>query len=411
MKVFYTLVILVYTALIRIVSLFNEKAALWVGGRKDWAKKARENTISLEKKIWMHCASLGEFEQGRPVIELIRERLPDYKILVSFFSPSGYEIRKDWKGADYVFYLPADTPSNARKLLNIINPSVVLFVKYEFWNNIISEIHRRRIPLILISGIFRPDQHFFKWYGGFFRSILRKFTHFFVQDQRSAELLRASGINNVTMAGDTRFDRVSTLAGAVRQIAKIESFLNGEKVIVAGSSWTTDEEIIARFVNRHPGFTKWIIAPHEIGSQNIERIEKLFSVNTVRFSAERELSGDERVMIIDNIGLLSSVYAYATIAVIGGGFGKGIHNILEPACRNIPVLFGPNHDKFREALDLISEGGAFCYNSYEEFAGLISKLIEDDVLYRSASFASGSYVSSNTGASEKIVGWITDKRY
>ena len=411
MKVLYTITIVLYTGLIYFTSIFNNKASLWVRGRKGWEKRLRESVKPGGKKIWLHCASLGEFEQGRPVIELIREKMPEYSVLVSFFSPSGYEIRKDWKGADHVFYLPSDTPANAKKLISIINPTVVLFVKYEFWNNIIGEIYARNIPLILVSGIFRPGQYFFKWYGKFFRRILGKFTHLFVQDQRSAELLKGIGINTFTLSGDTRFDRVSKLASMAGNIPGIETFMNGEKVIVAGSSWSADEEIMARYINRFPERIKWIIAPHEINEPNIVRIEKLFMVKTARFSEASSIKGDERVLIIDNIGMLSSVYSYAFAAVIGGGFGKGIHNILEPACRNIPVLFGPNHLRFREALDLISEGGAFCYNNYDEFKMILEKLLSDSAYYRKSADASGRYVSSNTGATRKVVDWIGQNSY
>jgi 3-deoxy-D-manno-octulosonic-acid transferase len=411
MKFIYTLIIYIYTGLINIVSLFNHKALLWVGGRRKWAAKLKENFATGEETIWFHCASLGEFEQGRPVIEMIKDKAPDIKIVLTFFSPSGYEIRKNYKYADYICYLPADTPRNASEFISILKPSLAIFVKYEFWNNYISELNKTKIPFYLVSGIFRPDQHFFKWYGGFFRQILKKFTHIFVQDERSCDLLRNIGIQNVTIAGDTRFDRVSQIASAAQELPVIEKFRGSEKLFLAGSSWRPDEEIIAGFVNSDPGKMKWIIAPHEIGKTNIDRLEKLFKTNVVRYSEFKEESSDARVLIIDNIGILSSAYRYAYIAAVGGGFGKGIHNILEPVCWGTPVLFGPNHKGFREAVDLISRGGAFCYRNSDEFIGIVNCWLADTELYKSSSSTVSGYIRENTGATEKIAGILLKERY
>ena len=409
MRFIYSFIIALYTGLIYIVSPFNRKAYLWVSGRKGWADKLREKFHDKGKVIWIHCASLGEFEQGRPVIEKIRGKNPEYRILVTFFSPSGYEIRKDWPFADHVGYLPADTPSNSMKFINIINPSAAIFIKYEFWNNYLTEIYRREIPLFLISGIFRSDQPFFKWYGTFFRSMLKKFTWLFVQDAESYELLSGLGMLNVTVAGDTRFDRVKKIADTTGEIAKIGQFRGKEKLFIAGSTWSQDEEIIAEYINKDPGKMKWIFAPHEIDGLNIERLEKLLRVKSVKYS---EYAGDEseaRVMIIDNIGLLSSAYRYAYVAAIGGGFGKGIHNILEAACWGIPVMFGPNHKKFREANELCEGKGAFSFNSFHEFAVILDKFLTDEVFYLESAKTASAYVNKNTGATDKIITEIFSK--
>jgi 3-deoxy-D-manno-octulosonic-acid transferase len=364
MKVLYNIGIVIFYVLARFASLFNSRASLWIEGRKKWTEKIGSGIKSGDRVIWIHCASLGEFEQGRPVIEAIKKNMPEFKIVLTFFSPSGYEIRKNYNNADCISYLPADTPANALKFINLIKPELVIFVKYEFWNNYISELYRKQIPLYLISGIFRPEQHFFKWYGGFFREMLRKFEKIFVQDQRSLDLLKSIGLENVSVAGDTRFDRVVQIAATARDIPQLDLFRGSEKVFLAGSSWKQDEEIIAAYINRYPQKMKWVFAPHEIDKSNIERLEKLFRVRYVKFSEFNEATADARILIIDNIGMLSSSYRYAYIAEIGGGFGKGIHNILEPACWGIPVLFGPKHENFKEAVDLLNSGGAKSFRNY-----------------------------------------------
>ena len=342
-----------------LASPFNKKIRQWVRGRKGWRRILKDKVKPGDKIIWVHCASLGEFEQGRPIIEKLKERTPEYKILLTFFSPSGYEIRKNWPLADYICYLPADTLLNAVQFIDIVNPSTALFIKYEFWNNYLSALYNRKIPFYLVSGIFRPEQHFFKWYGGFFRSILKKFTYIFVQDSISVDLLKKIGIINVSYAGDTRFDRVNQIARETKNLPVVERFKGSERIFLAGSSWRPDEEIISGYINSFPGRMKWIFAPHKVDKNNIERLEKLLKVKVVKYSDSPESFTDARVLIIDNIGILSSAYKYADVAEVGGGFGEGIHNILEPSCWGIPVLFGPNNTKFREANDLISAKGAF----------------------------------------------------
>jgi len=362
-----------------------------------------------DRTIWIHAASLGEFEQGRPVIEAIKKEKPGIKIVLTFFSPSGYEIRKNYPLADCICYLPADTPRNARRFIKLINPEYVVFVKYEFWNNYISTLYRNGIPFCLISAIFRPDQHFFKWYGTFFRNMLKKFNRIFVQDQKSFDLLSGIGLDNIQLAGDTRFDRVVQIAATAKDIPQLGQFRGNEKLFLAGSSWKPDEEIIVQYINNNPEKMKWVFAPHEIDKPNIERLEKLLKVSHVRFSEFNEKAADSRVLIIDNIGMLSSAYKYAYIAAIGGGFGKGIHNVLEPACWGIPVLFGPKYEKFKEAVDLINENGAVTFDSFDKFSVALDKWLADESFYLKSAKTTLNYINKNTGATNKILQEIFKK--
>jgi len=403
MRYIYNIGILIYRAVAWLASPFNRKVRLWFRGQKDCWEILDRKIIGGERYIWVHCASLGEFEQGRPVIEAKKKKKPWYKIVLTFFSPSGYEIRKDWPLADVICYLPADTPSNARKFIDKVNPEKVFFVKYEFWNNYISQLRRNKVPLFLVSGIFRPGQHFFKWYGGFFRSILIKFTRIYVQDSPSLDLLGSIGLKNYSFAGDTRFDRVLQIAAEAIEIPQIEVFRGSEKILLAGSSWRQDEEIIARYINNYPGKMKWIFAPHEIDGENISRIEKMFSIKCVRFSEFKIEDADARVMIIDNIGMLSSAYRYAYIAEVGGGFGKGIHNVLEPACWGIPVLFGPGHKKFSEAVGLLKAGGAGTFTNFNEFEAILDRWTKDEDLYKRAADSAGQFVINHSGATARIM--------
>lgn len=403
MKILYNFGIYIFTAFTYLLSPFNSKALLMVKGRRGWVKKIADDIKAEDKVIWVHCASLGEFEQGRPVIEAIKKKMPDFKIVLTFFSPSGYEIRKNYAHADSIIYLPPDTPGTAAKFIGLIKPKLAVFVKYEFWNNYISVLYNNNIPIYLISSIFRPEQHFFSWYGAFFRSMLYKFSKIFVQDERSYSLLGGIGLKNVILAGDTRFDRVVQISGTARDIPQLEQFRGDDKLFLAGSSWKQDEEIIAEYINNYPGKMKWVFAPHEIDIPNIERLERLFKVRTVRFSELSDITPDARVLIIDNIGMLSSAYKYAYISAIGGGFGKGIHNVLEPACWGIPVMFGPEHKKFREAVDLINENGAMTFNSYSEFSHILNKWLTDEPFYLKSAKTAGEYIKKNTGATDKIM--------
>lgn len=407
MNMLYDIGIQIFNILVYIASPFNPKAGQWIRGRKNWQELLGKKIRPDEKHVWIHCASLGEFEQGRPVIEAIREKMPDHKIVLSFFSPSGYEVRKDYRHADCICYLPADTPSNARRFIAMLNPEFAIFVKYEFWNNYLSVLHRKGIPLYLISGIFRPGQHFFRWYGSFSRGILAKFTHFFVQNEQSVELLGSIGLKNVTLAGDTRFDRVVQIAGAAKDIPQIVKFRGEEMLFLAGSSWADDEAIITEYINKYPGRMKWVFAPHETDRANISRLEKLIKVKTVRLSEFTDASADSRVLIIDGMGVLSSAYRYAHMAAIGGGFGRGIHNVLEAAAWDIPVLFGPNHERFREAVDLLKLGGAMTFRDQPGFESILERWTGDENLYRNAAEAAGNYVRENTGATRRIMASIT----
>jgi 3-deoxy-D-manno-octulosonic-acid transferase len=409
MKVLYNIGILLFTAAAYLISPFSSRASLWVKGRKHWADKIADQIKHGDKVIWIHCASLGEFEQGRPVIEAIKNKMPAFKVMLTFFSPSGYEIRKNYKYADCISYLPSDTPGNVGKFIALVQPQIVIFVKYEFWNNYISALYENKIPLYLISGIFRPGQHFFKWYGAFFRNMLRKFEKIFVQDQQSCDLLTGIGIEKVSVAGDTRFDRVIQIAGAARAIPQIEQFRGTEKLFLAGSSWKQDEEIITEYINSFPDRMKWIFAPHEIDKSNIERLEKLVKVKSVRFSEYSEVSADARVLIIDNIGMLSSAYRYAYIAAVGGGFGKGIHNILEPASWGIPIIFGPRYCNFREAVDLLKNGGAKTFLNFDDFKRNLDLWLSDEKIYAVSAATTSKYVKENAGATEIIIKEISDK--
>jgi 3-deoxy-D-manno-octulosonic-acid transferase len=402
MKTIYTVLIVIYSFIVFVSSLFSSKARKWVSGRRGWRRKIRTFSGEGSKVLWIHCASLGEFEQGRPVIEKIRKEKPGWKIVLTFFSPSGYEVRKDYPNADIVIYMPADIPSNARYFLDKTRPDMALIVKYEFWYNYLNELKKRDIPVFLVSGIFRPSQYFFRWYGRFARVMFSAFNHIFVQDEQSGTLLSRIGIERYTVTGDTRFDRVSQIAAAAKDLPVIETFRGKEMLFVAGSSWETDEDIIIRYINEKPDSMKWLIAPHEISAAHLSRIERKLSVSCVRYSLFNETMKDCRVMIIDNIGMLSSVYRYAGIAAIGGGFGKGIHNILEAACWGIPVLFGPNHGRFREAGDLISRGGACSFNNYETFSAAVEKYSADKAVIERAGEACASYISENKGATDKV---------
>lgn len=403
MRILYNISIELFTILIRIVAIFNNKAALWVKGRKGWEEMLLQKVESGASYIWLHAASLGEFEQGRPVIEELKRLYPERKVLLTFYSPSGYEVRKNYQGADIVFYLPADTPQNAKRFVETVKPVIAVFVKYEFWYNYVNELKKRDIPVYLISGIFRKEQHFFHWYGSFFRAILEKFDWMYLQDQNSFDLIKGLGLERASIAGDTRFDRVVEIARSAKELPVIESFGNGEKIFLAGSSWKGDEEIIAEYIKRNGSRLKWIFAPHEVERPNIERLAKLISAECVLYSQYTEDQKEARVLIIDNIGILSSAYRYASIAGIGGGFGKGIHNILEAACWGVPVMFGPNYGRFREATDMLAAGGAFSYSNYDEFEKQLDLWLNDSNILESSALAARKYVEHNAGATHKIV--------
>lgn len=400
----YNILIRIYYLLIVCVSPLNIKAKAWLNGRKNLFKKLTLAIQGNSNIIWFHCASLGEFEQGRPVIEAYRKLYPNQKILLTFFSPSGYEIRKNYSGVDWVFYLPLDTNKNVKKFIEIVKPQKVVFVKYEFWYNFLNQLHKNNVPVYLISAIFRKQQLFFKWYGGGYQKLLKYFTQIFVQNEESQLLLKSITVNNVTIAGDTRFDRVYEIATNYKNISEAHEFSDGFKVVVVGSAWHQDEDVLIPYINKSPQNVKFIIVPHEIKDAGLSRLEKNISIQTVRFSqATQNNLKTSRVLVIDNVGMLSSLYKYGNIAYIGGGFGNGIHNILEAAVYGLPVVFGPNYKKFSEAVNLISEKGAFCINNAKELEQQFNTLLKNETFYNQASNIAKTFVENRIGATEKIM--------
>lgn len=400
----YNIGIQLYHLGIRIASLFNKKARLWINGRKGVFKRMKYEMNQSHKTIWFHTSSLGEFEQGRPVIESLHERYPDYKICLTFFSPSGYGIQKDYQYADYVFYLPLDTRKNARRFIELMQPEIAFFVKYDFWYHYISQLHKRKIPVYLFSATFRPDQIFFKWYGAWYCKLLHCFTHLFVQNQKSKKLLLKYGIQQVTVCGDTRFDRVYQIAQQSNDFPLIEQFKQDKKLFIFGSPWQPDDELLIRYINSSNHDIKYIYAPHNIETSNIQRIINETQANTIKYSeADRVNIAQSKVLVIDNIGMLSSLYRYGDFAYIGGGFGVSIHNIQEPATWGLPVVFGPNYKKFKEAIDLIELGGAFTISDYHQLQTVFDSLIKDETLWRKASRTSKQYIDDNRGGTAQIV--------
>ena len=406
MALFYNIGISAYTTAIRLAAPFNEKASLWVKGRKNIREKIDQTPRSKERLVWFHAASLGEFEQGRPVMEALKKEEPETKILLTFFSPSGYEIRKNYNGADYILYLPADTPGNARHFVRHFHPDAAVFVKYEFWHNYLYELHKQHIPTYLISSIFRPEQPFFKSWGGLHRRMLGYFSRLFVQDEESVSLLKNIGIQNTELTGDTRFDRVKQIAGSAKVIEKVERFCNGAPAVVCGSTWPPDEELLINYINSYNGTYKWIITPHEIGEGHIKAILEKCKKKAVRYTDEQADISKADVLIIDCIGLLSSIYRYGTIAYIGGGFGVGIHNTLEAAVYGIPVIFGPKYQKFNEAVNLIKEGGAFSIKNGEELNELLNTLTGNSGITEAAGKQALKYVDSQLGATQTIMKYL-----
>ena len=412
MSLLYNLGILFYGFLIRVAALFNEKAKLFVSGRKNWKKKLGSAIDKNTSYIWVHCASLGEFEQGRPVLEEIKKQFPKYKIVLTFFSPSGYEIRKNYEGADIVAYLPMDTKNNAQEFIRLVSPQKVFFVKYEFWYNYITELKRQQIPLYIISAIFRENQQFFKstpW-GKWYRKMLHSFEHIFIQNDTSARLLEQAGIKHYTVSGDTRFDRVAEIARGAKKFEIVEKFRGNNVTLIAGSTWKPDEELLAAFINNSSD-VKFIIAPHEVTPANINRIQELLKKPAICFS-KADISNIDSydVLIIDSIGILSSLYQYGNIAYIGGGFGVGIHNILEAATFKLPVLFGPNYLKFKEAVDLVNEKGAFPINNFPELKATLNKLINDKTSLQNASEICKNYIEKNVGSTKLIMNKVFNKK-
>ncbi len=404
MTFLYNFSIRIYLILIHIASFFNKKARLWIKGREAIFDKIEKEIKVGDEIIWFHCASLGEFEQGRPVIEKLGQ-YSGYKILLTFFSPSGYEVRRKYSGADYVFYLPIDTSFNAKRFISLIKPSVVFFVKYEFWFNYIRELKGKNIPLFVISSNFRENQHFFKWYGKWFRNQLESFTHIFVQNKESQQLLNSIGINQVTVSGDTRFDRVADITKDVKDFPVINKFCQGSDVFIAGSTWQPDEEIITKLINSEKTNYKFIIAPHLVDKPHIASlVDRIKKGHVMLFSeADEENVMYSKVLVIDCIGILSHLYRYGKISYIGGGFGSGIHNILEAATFGMPVIFGPKYHKFREAIDLIKAKGAFSISNESEFMNIVLKLSNEPQYLMQTSVIARNFVQTNLGATDIIL--------
>ncbi|MCK9155293.1 MAG: 3-deoxy-D-manno-octulosonic acid transferase [Paludibacteraceae bacterium] len=404
MKLLYNLGILLYYAMAKIASLFNDKAAKFVSGRKDVFSFLKSRITYNDKFIWMHVSSLGEFEQGRPIIEKLKRSHSEYKIILTFFSPSGYEVRKNYEGADIICYLPMDTSWNARKFVKLVNPSIAIFIKYEFWGNYLSELNKKQIPTYIVSAIFRESQVFFKSYGGWYRSFLHNFKHLFVQDNNSKILLAGIGIKNVSIVGDTRFDRVLAIANASKELPIVKAFKGDSKVLMVGSSWPKDEDFILPYFNEHKNI-KMVIAPHEVHESHITDILSKINRPCIRYTkATEEEAAKAECLIIDCFGLLSSIYRYGEAAYIGGGFGVGIHNILEPAVYGMPVIFGPNYHKFREAVEMVKAGAAFPINEGSEFKAIVDDLYDlNSTTLEETSSVAHHFVSSNCGATDIVL--------
>lgn len=405
MRFLYNTSIHVYHLLIWVVSFKNPKAKKWLTGRRGLFEKIQQEVVPGKNLLWFHVSSLGEFEQARPVIERVKKYSPEYRILLTFFSPSGYELRKDYASADYVYYLPLDTPRNAARFLDLIKPDKVFFVKYEFWFNFLSELQQRGIPTYLFSALFRQSQYFFQPWGKWFRKILRVYTHIFVQNQSSFEMLQKFGFDNVSISGDTRLDRVAQIAQATTGLPKLETFCNGSGVIVAGSTWPEDELLFLNYVNECRHEIKFVVAPHEVNEGSLDRITSVLKRPYVFYSSDstQEQLKNAEVLVVDGYGYLVSVYRYAKIAYIGGGFTTGIHSILEPAVYGMPVVFGPDYHKFHEAVEMIQLGAAHSVLNYEELKDLFESYLTDPVRLENESHSASQYVENNRGATEQIV--------
>ena len=406
MTLLYNLGISLFYFLVVVTSVFNTKAKEWLKGRKHLLINIADTISDKDRIIWFHASSLGEFEQGRPLIEAFRRSMPEYKILLSFFSPSGYQIRKDYSGADYVFYLPLDTKRNARKFLQIVKPEMAFFIKYEFWYHYLTQLKKSKARVYLISAIFRPQQLFFKSYGKWYRNLLKCFDQIFVQNTKSIDLLSTISVTHVTLAGDTRFDRVKGIAVASKKIEIAEKFASGKWTYVCGSTWEKDEEILAEYINQDKADCKFIVAPHEISDSHIAAMTRKFEKKVILYSKAIKGIEEADVLVIDNIGMLSAIYKYGNVAYIGGGFGTGIHNILEAAVYGLPVIFGPKYEKFIEAVELLKEGGAFSITSFGECKMKFDELRSKKAIYEEASNATKKFITRNLGATETILKYL-----
>lgn len=405
MQLLYNISVWIYGLGIRLATLFDDKARLWILGRKNIFTQIANSLQDNEKLIWFHCASLGEFEQGRPVLEAFRKQFNDHKILLTFFSPSGYEQRKGYDQADYVFYLPLDTPANAKRFIDLTKPRLAVFVKYEFWYNYLNVLSQNKIPLLMISVIFRSSQHFFKPWGWWFRRQLQKVTYFFVQNENSKSLLSNVKVFHAEVSGDTRFDRVLQLSSETIKLPVIDLFSEGEPLLIAGSTWPADEDILKTLLLQSKQLFKLVIAPHVVSEDHIKQIQKKFSEFQPVLYSHQTINNikNSRVLIIDNIGILSHLYRYGKVAYIGGGFGVGIHNVLEAATYGLPVIFGPNYQRFQEAVELSRLGGGFPIHSSEEGIEAFNRLFGDKHFYSKTAAVSRNFVKRNAGATSSVL--------
>ena len=409
----YNILVFIAGFILKIAAPFNKKAKLFVDGRRETASKIQGVITKTDEVIWMHCASLGEFEQGRPIIEKLKWQYPNHKLIVTFFSPSGYEVRKNYETAAIVCYLPIDTKQNAKKFLDLLNPQLAIFVKYEFWPNLLKELKNRNIETLLVSGIFRENQTFFSWYGGWMRKPLNAFSHFFVQNENSKQLLKNINFKNVTVSGDTRFDRVYEITQQNNRLDFISSFKNNMYTLVAGSTWKEDEDLLVDYINNKASEKeKFIVAPHNIKAKDVLELKNSISKKVILFS-ERNTKDlkDFQVFIIDTVGILTKVFSYANIAYVGGGFTKtGVHNVLEPATFGVPIIIGPNYHKFNEAVELVEKKACFVVDNSQKLSVLLNKFFQKEHDRQKAGKKALSYVINKTGATAKILNYLKDER-
>jgi 3-deoxy-D-manno-octulosonic-acid transferase len=407
----YNIIIFLASQVIKLLALFSPKMTLFVNGRKEVLSTLQSKINATDKTIWFHAASLGEYEQGLPVIEKIKTQFPNHKIVVTFFSPSGFEVRKNNTVADVTVYLPLDTKSNAKKFIDLVHPDMVFFIKYEYWPNYLNELKERNIKTYLISGVFREDQAFFKWYGGFYRKALKTFNYFFVQNESSKKLLRSIGFTNVKVSGDTRFDRVVSILERNNSLDFIEQFKNNTTTIVIGSSWPKDENLLVNYINNSSDNVKFIIAPHNIKSEQILELKNAITKKTILFSEkENQNLIDFQVLIIDTIGILTKIYSYADIAYVGGGYGNpGVHNILEPATFGIPIVIGPNYSHFPEAIALVNLQGCVAITTQNDLNETLDLLLSDAVIRHEKGHICSTFVQMNKGATDVILNHILNE--
>lgn len=409
MQALYTFFIQMYGFAVSIAAHFNPKANLWISGRKNWKNKMKQAISPDDKVIWVHCSSLGEFEQGRPVMEKIKKEFPYHKLAVSFFSPSGYEVRKDYQGADYIFYLPLDTQKNAKQLIKILHPEVLILVKYEYWYNLLKRLQKKDIPVLVISAVIKEDNLFFRPFGSWFRKIIAGIEHFFVQDNDSKNLLESIGIEKVTVSGDTRFDRVKEIREANARVEFIEKFKGNSKLIVAGSTWPDDEEILVKFINeKMPDDWKLIFAPHNIKEKEILSLsEKINKKTAVYTKSDQNQIENSQILILDTIGMLTKIYAYSDLSYVGGGFTKtGVHNTLEPTVFGVPIIFGPNYENYFEAIDLLENQGAVRFIDQYDFDQKMTNLIENEDERKRRGTAAENYIQGKPNSTELIIDYL-----